>query len=366
LNDSVKKAVLKVVPFKRLLKRGGLMLVNAAHSLRGDAYFCSALSGESDYNICINSDMSVSCNCVDIDGSGHIGDLSVNTLEEIFAGPTATRFRRQLSRGMIPIRRCMTCRELRKISRAEAKSRLSAFTTPKHGIMVENTVQCNLKCVNCSRREILKTRKKLRMSLQDMEKVAQDIKRNEIRAINFFNLGEPFMSDTIREELALLKKYNPDTPIYISTNGALINREEKLEAALLADYVFISLDGATNESVTRYQAGGNFEASYENMTQLVRLRNSRNLARPIVDWKYVVFSWNDSEAEIEKAIALAREAKVDILSFWPGTGTPEQISARFRDDPYFRKLGTESWKGREIDFRKPARGDRTAFRGRRS
>ena len=348
----MRKSVLRLVPFKPFLKKGGLMLVNAAHALRGDAYYCSALSGESDYNICINSDMTVSCNCVDIDGSGHIGDLSVNTLEEIFAGPTATRFRRSLSRGMIPIRRCATCRELKKIPRAEAKAHLTGYRPPRSGIMVENTVQCNLRCINCSRREILKTRKKLKMSLSDMEKVAQEIRRNEIGLINFFNLGEPFLSDTIYEELALLKKYNPDTPIYISTNGVLINREQKREAALLADYLFISLDGATNESVTKYQAGGNFEASYRNMAELVRLRDSRKLARPVVDWKYVVFSWNDSEAEIEKAIALAREARVDILSFWPGTGTPEQKSTRVPHDAHFQKIGVESWKGREIDFRK--------------
>lgn len=69
-------------------------------------------------------------------------------------------------------------------------------------------------------------------------------------------------------------------------------------------------------------------------------------------WKYVVFNWNDSETEIEMAVRLAREAKVDILSFWLGDGTPEEVSTRFTGDPYFRTLGSESWKGREIDFRK--------------
>jgi len=76
------------------------------------------------------------------------------------------------------------------------------------------------------------------------------------------------------------------------------------------------------------------------------------VAKPVIDWKYVVFSWNDSEAEIEKAVELAREARVDILSFWPGDGSPAQKSSRFKNDEYFKNLGSESWKGREIDFRK--------------
>ncbi len=342
----------KHLPFRRQMKNIGLSCINLAHVLKREAFYCNALSGKSDYNICINSDMTVSCNCVDIDGSGHIGDLSSTTLEEIFDGPTATKFRKRLARGIVPIKRCLTCRELIQTNRAEAKSFAANYTTPKRGIMVENTVQCNLKCINCCRSEILATRKKHRMSLADMENVAQNIKRNNIAVINFFNLGEPFLSSTIYEEIAILKKHNPDAPIYVSSNGLLINQPKKIEAALMLDYLFVSLDGATNESVNKYQVGGDFEVSYNNIKELVRTRNSRNQTKPVIDWKYVVFSWNDRESEIEKAVELAREAKVDILSFWPGEGSPAQISSRFVNDEYFQNLGAKSWKGREIDFRK--------------
>jgi hypothetical protein len=58
--------------------------------------YCKALAGESDYNICINSDMTVSCNCRDFDGTGHIGDLAEQTLEEVFAGSAPASFQRAL------------------------------------------------------------------------------------------------------------------------------------------------------------------------------------------------------------------------------------------------------------------------------
>ena len=48
------------------------------------AYYCNALAGDSEYNIVINSDMTVSCNCSNFDGSGHIGDLNGQSMEEIF------------------------------------------------------------------------------------------------------------------------------------------------------------------------------------------------------------------------------------------------------------------------------------------
>jgi hypothetical protein len=47
--------------------------------ISGIAYYCNALCGESEYNITINSDRTVSCNCQDFEGKGHIGDLRKNS-----------------------------------------------------------------------------------------------------------------------------------------------------------------------------------------------------------------------------------------------------------------------------------------------
>ena len=49
-----------------------------AARLRGQRFYCRALGGESEYNLTINCDLTVSCNCQDYNGSGHIGDLNKN------------------------------------------------------------------------------------------------------------------------------------------------------------------------------------------------------------------------------------------------------------------------------------------------
>ena len=59
--------------------------------ITGRKYYCHALAGESEYNITINSDLTVSCNCQDYDGSGHLGDLRKNSFEEVFFGPVAKK-----------------------------------------------------------------------------------------------------------------------------------------------------------------------------------------------------------------------------------------------------------------------------------
>jgi hypothetical protein len=43
--------------------------------------------------------MTISCNCQDFDGRGHIGDLRPHTFEEIFRGGKAQQFRETLARG---------------------------------------------------------------------------------------------------------------------------------------------------------------------------------------------------------------------------------------------------------------------------
>jgi len=326
-----------------------------ASLMRKKRYRCKALQGLSSYNICINSDMTISCNCQDYDGSGHIGDLNNNTFEEIFSGPVALRFRRSLAAGRLPIKLCKYCVELEKVGRQEAERSLLEFRLPTLGIMVENTAACNLRCLGCQRERLMQTRKKRKMSLEDISIVAETIHDNHIKQVCYFNLGEPFLSKTILEEVSILKNRNPDLVVITSTHGMFIDNDSKIRAALLMDHIFFSIDGANQRTVTKYQVGADFDKSYKNMMNLVQRRNQMGAITPVIEWKYVVFSWNDSVSEVETAVAMAKEAEVDIISFWKGGGPESDISQKFLSDPYFQQLGEKTWKGREICFNSPQR-----------
>ena len=331
------------------------LVMRIRNRLRKQVYYCKALQGESNYNICINSDMTVSCNCRDYDGKGHIGDLADHNLQEIFDGPVAQGFRRALAAGRFPVPLCPRCSELASVAKRDADRYLTSYRVPHKGIMVENTSLCNLRCLSCDRDAVKSLRKRTRMSLADIEKVAKVVQDCAIEEVSFHNLGEPFLSDTVYEELALIRAYNPDVRIITSTNGTVLDQDVKKQAALLLDNITFSIDGPSQEVVTRYQVGADFERSYANMKELVSFRNARELSKPEIEWKYVVFAWNDSEADIEKAIALAKEARVDIISFWLGGGPGARVSRRFLYHPYFQRLGTPSWKGRVIDLRESRR-----------
>jgi pyruvate-formate lyase-activating enzyme len=322
----------------------------------GRRFACQSLSGTVHDGLFVNSDMTVSCNCQDVDGSGQLGSLRAHSLEELLAGPTAGRFRRELAAGRLPVSRCPACFHLRMVPRAVAAARAIQFRLPA-GLSVENTVLCNLRCTGCCREEVLRTRKQGHaLGLDDVRIVAETLARLRATYCGYYNLGEPFLSRTICRELELLRRHNPQMEILTSTNGLLVDSDEKREAALLADHVLFSIDGVDTAMVRRYQRGGDFDRAYANMRRLVEFRNGRGLARPCVYWKYVVFRWNDRPATIRRAIELARQAGVDCLQLTFARSPLWGISWRFLLSPWFRSLGTGGgWRFRNVWFSEPVK-----------
>src|SRR5690242_9248395 len=98
--------------------------------LRGERFYCRALAGESEYNLTINCDLTVSCTCQDYDGSGHIGDLNKSSFKEVFYSPVANRFREDLAKGKLPIMTCTRCSDLRRAPKSSVKTEPHAFAGP--------------------------------------------------------------------------------------------------------------------------------------------------------------------------------------------------------------------------------------------
>ncbi len=314
--------------------------------LTGRNYVCTVLQGESEYNMTINSDLTVSCNCQDYDGSGHIGDLKEKSFEDIFFGETAQRFRDELAKGKIPIPTCSRC-ELRQLKRGEEppKPRL-----PYRGMLLENTVICNVDCIGCAREGAANIRTRKTMPLEQLGQMADIAARLGMERIFYLNLGEPFLSPGICQELPLLRSKNPNAYIRVSTNGVLLNTDAKREAALNLSDIQFSVHGISDEMCGKYMKRGSFEKAFDAMKQMVAYRDARGLKMPILEWKYLLFNWNDSSETIEQAVKMAKEIGVDMISFWP-TGNPFYgVSWRYRFGA-FNHIGRPSWKGRELVLR---------------
>jgi hypothetical protein len=314
----------------------------------GQKYYCNALAGEADYDITINSDLTVSCNCQDYDGSGHIGDLRKNSFEEIFFGPVAQKFRDELAQGKIPIPTCARCGSFKRLAKNELPP---APHLPHRGILLENTVICNVDCIGCAREGAANVRTKKTMPLAELSQMADLTARLKMEKIFYLNLGEPFLSPTICQELPLLRAKNPDAYIRVSTNGILLNTDAKREAALNLSDILFSVHGISDEMCEKYMIRSSFEKAYAAMRDMVAYRNARGLKQPVLEWKYLLFNWNDHPKHIARAIEMAKAIGVDIISFWPTNNPFYGISWRYRLGQ-FNNVGVACWKGREVDFRK--------------
>jgi hypothetical protein len=331
--------------------------------LTGKRFYCRALAGESEYNITVNCDLTLSCTCQDYDGSGHLGTLEgkldKKSFEEVFFGPTAQRFREELAKGKLPIPTCVRCSDLRKASRASVKTEPYIYAGPKprlphRGMLLENTVRCNIDCIGCDRQSAARIRTTKQMELDKLAKMGDLISELGLKELYYLNLGEPFLSPNIGKELPMLREKNPNLRIVISTNGIILNNDVRREAALSASHIFFSIAGISDPMLKKYEHYGSFEKAFANMKALVDYRNARGLSKPLLEWKYLLFNWNDKGPTIERAVEMAREAGVDAISFWPTHNPFYGLSWRYRLG-MLNKVGVKTWKGREVDLRSPAK-----------
>lgn len=311
-------------------------------------FSCRVLSGTAEYNLAVNSDMTVSCNCQDFDGAGKLGNFEENSLEEIISSEKASTFRKILASGRLPIENCSRCVDLQMVSKEEADKNNADFHLQNKNLMVENTICCACSCLACSRPIVMKQRKKLALTLEDIEKISQEIQNHKIESIAYFNLGDPFISQNILKELQIIRHRNPNVRIYSSTNGLFLSTNEKLEAATLLDHLVVSIDGINTKMVRKYQRNQNFETSFANMCNLVKYRNEKNKknsespSKLIVSWNYILFNWNDKPEYIKKAIKLCKENNIDTLNIWHTMSPFWGTSWRWYTSPFWKKLRSGS------------------------
>jgi pyruvate-formate lyase-activating enzyme len=208
-------------------------------------------------------------------------------------------------------------------------------------------------CIGCAREGAANVRvnRQVQMPLAELTQMADLAARLGMQQIFYLNLGEPFLSPNVCQELPILRAKNPDCRIVVSTNGVLLNTDAKREAALQLSHILFSVHGISDEMCEKYMIRSSFEKAYAAMKAMVEYRNARGRQQPILEWKYLLFNWNDHPQHIARAIEMAKAIGVDIISFWPTNNPFYGISWRYRLGR-LNQFGVACWKGREVDFRK--------------
>jgi MoaA/NifB/PqqE/SkfB family radical SAM enzyme len=155
------------------------------------------------------------------------------------------------------------------------------------------------------------------LPLEIVKRVIDEAGSNVLR-VDFFNYGEPFLYRHIVEALRYIRKVLPQTAIAISTNGLQVREEieDQIINEYLLDWILFSIDGVNSEAYLRYRIGGKFENAFANLRRFHRKAKTTNIH---VIWQYVVFNWNDSDDQLQKAIEIAESEGITLWFDFAGT-----------------------------------------------
>lgn len=201
------------------------------------------------------------------------------------------------------------------------KSKLNSYPV---GMILCPGNLCNLGCEFCPVGVNDEGRVRGYLSFENFKKIIDEC-GPYLYDLHLYNWGEPFINKDIFKMIKYAKKYK--IRITISTNLGIFNdriANNIIESEI--DLLTISLDGASNETVEKYQTKNDFEKVLKNMIHLTKLKKELKKDKPVIQWLFVVHRHN--EHEIEKARKLCEENGIN--NFRLAKMTPDMGNLLFK------------------------------------
>ena len=285
------------------------------------------------------------CGCADPYGHRVLGDARVASISEIWKGTTIATLRADLNAAGSKF--CGDCPLKLPLKGEPAPVRSLDVATLPSRMYIECTAACNISCTEaCCAPEtgITKTRQAGMLDFDLFTRVVDEAGPGLVR-IDFFNYGEAFLHKRAIEMCEYIKGRFPHIYLYTSTNGLMFTEESARRLARSGiDEVTFSIDGASQETYEKYRQRGKFDIAIRNLRAMADEKRRTRRDLPVLNWRYILFNWNDSDEEMDRARSLAMDIGIDRLS-WEITDHPENAySRRFvPGTPAFESIRQEIW-----------------------
>jgi hypothetical protein len=285
------------------------------------------------------------CGCADPYGKRVLGDARSSTVSAVWTGATAASLRQELNGGGSKF--CGDCPLKLPLKGAAAPVRDLDVPALPSRLYIECTAACNISCnQSCCAPEtgITRTRQAGMLDFELFKRVVDEAAPSLVR-IDFFNYGEAFLHKRAVEMCEYIKSNYPHVYLYSSTNGLAFGEEQVRRLARSGiDELTFSIDGASHDAYVKYRQRGDFEKALRNLRSLVDEKHRHGRDVPFVNWRYILFTHNDTDEEMDRARRLASEIGVDRLS-WEITDHPEDMySRRFAPGtPDYDRIRHEIW-----------------------
>ncbi|MCK6450960.1 MAG: radical SAM protein [Alphaproteobacteria bacterium] len=213
--------------------------------------------------------------------------------------------------------------ETRRARLKDIESKLIEHPFPPQ-MVVENTSYCNLKCIHCSHREMLRPQKHMDRALWDkvVEEAGREHPMCEIWPTFY---GESFiLGDELWDRLDHADKVGCRN-LVLNSNGTLLDRNDNIDKILASPLkrFILSLDGLTKPTFEKIRAKAKWDEVYPAVEELCRRRLERNQRYPVIIAQFSVMKENAHEADayFEHWKARGAEVKIRPMLEWTATGT---------------------------------------------
>ena len=286
------------------------------------------------------------CGCADPYGKRVLGDTRTASVSAIWTGETAATLRKDIVAGGSKF--CGDCPLKLPLKKDEAPPARGLDVGPLPSrLYIECTAACNISCAQacCAPETGITRTRQAGMLDYDLFTRVVDESGPTVGRIDFFNYGEAFLHKRALDMVEYIKSRYPHVYLYTSTNGLALTEDGARRLARSGiDEVTFSIDGATAESYAKYRQRGDFAKAIRNLTALVDEKKKNGLDVPFVNWRYILFTHNDSDEEMARARQMAADIGVDRLT-WEITDHPEDMfSRRFvPGTPEYAQIEHEIW-----------------------
>jgi hypothetical protein len=269
------------------------------------------------------------CGCADPYGKRVLGDARAESVSAVWTGTRAASLRQEINAGGSKF--CGDCPLKLPLKKDQAPPQrgVDVGALPSR-LYIECTAACNISCAHaCCAPEtgITRTRQAGMLDFEIFRRVVDEAGPSLVR-IDFFNYGETFLHKRAIEMCEYIKSRFPQIYLYTSTNG-LAFKDGQVERLVHSgiDEVTFSIDGATSESYALYRRRGDFGKAVANLRTAVEEKHRARRDLPFLNWRYILFSHNDSDDEMNLARKMADDLGVDRLC-WELTDHPEDMFSR--------------------------------------
>jgi radical SAM protein with 4Fe4S-binding SPASM domain len=179
-------------------------------------------------------------------------------------------------------------------------------------VTIEPTNVCNLRCPECPSGNGSMIRTSGFMDLQSFTRIVDELS-TEVWYLQLFFQGEPFLHRDLIRMIAYAR--SKKMFVSVSTNAHFIDRataDELVSSGL--NRLIISLDGASEESYTKYRIGGRITKVLDGLNQLKNARDETRNQTTEVILQTLVTKFNEHELPRMREIAEECDARLSLKS----------------------------------------------------